>query len=59
MSRRVRYLLAVILIDLALWTYFRSPLGSSGTQPRLTLYDVPDGTAAKLPVRTERAPSLR
>ena len=59
MSRRVRYLLAIILMDLALWTYFRSPLGPSGARPRLTLHDLPDRAATTAPVRTGQAPSLR
>lgn len=58
LSRRTRYLLIVILLDLAIWMYLRSPLGAV-VRPRLTLYDSPDVAAATGPVRQGRPPALR
>lgn len=58
LSRRTRYLLIVILLDLAIWMYLRSPLGAM-VRPRLTLYDSPDVAAVTGPVRAGRPPALR
>ncbi|GAC1320035.1 MAG: hypothetical protein NVSMB12_19570 [Acidimicrobiales bacterium] len=59
LSRRTRYLLTLILADVAGWMYLRSPIGAA-LAPRFTLYDDPtDASVAAAPVRRERAPSLR
>lgn len=58
LTRRTRYLLILILIDVTGWMYLRSPIGAA-VVPRFTLYDQPDEAASAAPVRTERAPSLR
>lgn len=58
LSRRTRYLLIVILLDLAIWIYLRGPLGAM-VRPRLTLYDSPDVAATTGPARQGRPPALR
>ena len=59
LTRRTRYLLIIILVDVAGWMYLRSPVGSA-VAPRFSLYDDPaEAAAAETPARTERAPSLR
>ena len=59
LSRRTRYLLILLLADVAGWMYLRSPIGAA-VAPRFTLYDDPvDASVAAGPVREGRPPSLR
>lgn len=59
LSRRLRYLLAILVVDLALWSYIRGPLGSPTARTPLTLYDDPTKKAPAVSARRERAPALR
>jgi len=58
LSRRVRWLLAMVVLDLALFASWQGWFEPGRRRPRVTLYDDP-ASSAVAPVRTGRAPSLR
>jgi hypothetical protein len=59
LSRRLRYLLAMILLDLVLWSLYRGAFDVGPSGGRVTLYDDPALVPASRHHRPTGAPSLR
>ena len=59
LSRRLRYLLAMILLDLVLWSLYRGAFDVGPSGGRVTLYDDPALVPASRAQRPAGAPSLR
>jgi hypothetical protein len=59
LSRRLRYLLAMIVLDLVLWSLYRGAFDVGTPGGRVTLYDDPALVPARRAQRPTGAPSLR